>query len=376
MAIKIPQINLPSLPAFKKRDAYAIDIGTSAIKILYLKQTGNSYALLKWTHIPLNDVGTELSPQDRKNIAVTRIAEFIAREKLPTKNVIASVSGNQVIVRYVKFPKLSREELTKTIQFEAEPYIPFDIREVDLSFHVLGDVMEDGQKKMDTILVAAKKEVIQGRLEILNDLNLRPVVIDLDVFALQNAYELNNPAAVDEIVLLINIGASVTNMAIVEKQVSRVVRDVFIAGNSFTKAVQRNLACDMKTADEMKAKYSILVTAEEKEKTLSENQKEALQVSSAVTPVAKELLGEIQRSIDFFVSQNPEKTIQRILLSGGTAQLKNLDKYISNALKVPVEIFNPMKAIAGGEVIPEDMATGFAVAAGMAVRRENDLPKK
>lgn len=376
MAIKIPQINIPGIPAFKKRDAYAIDIGSSSIKILYLKQSGSSYSLLKWGHIPLNDAGTELSPQDRKNIAVTRIAEFIAREKLPTKNVISSVSGNQVIVRYVKFPKLSREELNKTIQFEAEPYIPFDIREVDLSFHILGDIVEDGQKKMDTILVAAKKEVIQSRLEILNDLNLRPVVIDLDVFALQNAFEINNPVASEDIVLMINIGASVTNMAIIEKQVSRVVRDVFISGNSFTKAIQRNLSCDMKTAEEMKAKFSILVTAEEKEKTLSENQKEALQVSSALTPVAKELLGEIQRSIDFFVSQNPEKTIQRIMLSGGSASLKNLDNYINNALKVPVEIFNPLKSIAGGEAIPENLAATFAVAAGLATRRESDMPKK
>jgi len=379
MAIKLPEIKLPDIPLLKNRDSIAIDIGTSSIKIACLKAAGNKYSLIKWGIIPINESGAELSALDRKNIAVARLAEFLAREKILTKNIVSSISGNQVIVRYVRFPKLSREELAKTIQFEAEPYIPFDIREVDLSFHILGDVVDEGQKKMETILVASKKDAVQGKLDIFNELNLRTVVIDLDVFAIQNIYEYSNSNSetpAQETVLIINIGAAVTNMAIMENNVSRVVRDVFISGNSFTKAIQRNLGCDFKAAEELKARYSLLVTAEEKERTLSENQKEALQVSSALTPVAKDFLGEIQRSIDFYISQNPERIINTVLLCGGSSMIKNLDKFLHQELKIPVEIFSPLKYIADSSSVPEAVAPSLAVAVGLAMRRENDIPKK
>jgi len=375
MAPKLPELKLP-LPFLKVKDAFAADLGSTAVKIVHLKQSGAKYTLLKWGIVPYTEAGSEISPQDRKNLTTARLGEFLAKEKIVTKNVATSVSGNQVIVRYVKFPKLSREELNKTIQFEAEPYIPFDIKEVDLSFHILGEVIEEGQKKMETILVAAKKDIIQNRLEILNDLGLRPVVIDLDAFALVNAYEINSDPSVPETVLIINIGATVTNMAIVENQIPRVVRDVFISGISFTKAIQRNMSCDLKTAEELKLRYGLLVTVEEKEKTLAENQKEALQVSTAITPIARDLLTEVHRSIDFYIAQNPDRSISRILLCGGSANLKNLDKYFNQELKTSVEIFNPLQKIEGGQAVPANIACHLAVAVGLATRKENDIPKK
>lgn len=369
-----PLIKLPKLPFLKSKDALAVDIGTYSIKIAQLKSTGNRNALLKWGIIPIIDNSCDISPQERKNIAVSRLAEFLAKEKILTKNIITSVSGNQVIVRYVRFPKLSHDELLKTLRFEAEPYIPFDINEVDLGFHILQDVIEEGQKKMETILVAAKKDVLQSKLEILNELDLRTVVVDLDAFAVQNAYEINNENTTDTIVF-INIGASVSNISIVEQNIPRVVRDIYISGNSFTKAIQRNLSCDFKTAEDLKTRYSILVTAEEKERTLAENQKEALQVSNAVISVLKDLLGEIHRSIDFYISQNPERSIQKIVLSGGSANLKNFDRYLNQELKIPVEIFNPLQQISNSETIPESIAPCLAVAIGLATRRENDIKK-
>ena len=376
MAISLPNIKLPEISFLKSKEAIAVDLGSSSIKVVQLKQTAGKYSLVKWGEIPIFDGAAELSPQDKKSISAARLGEFLAREKILTKNIVGSVSGNQVIVRYVRFPKLSREELNKTIQFEAEPYIPFDIRDVNLGFHIIGEVVEEGQKKMETILVAAKKDVAQTRLDVFDELNLRPVVIDVDVFALQNAYELNCDPAVTETAVLVNIGASVTNLAIVENNIPKVVRDVFISGNSFTKAIQRNLACDMKTAEEMKYKHTLLVTAEEKEKTLSNNQKEAIQFSSAVVPVARDLLSEIHKSIDFYISQNPERTVNKIYITGGSSYLKNLNKYLELELKIPVEIFNPLKNIAGGENVPANLASFLSIAIGLAVRFENDVPKK
>jgi type IV pilus assembly protein PilM len=369
------KIKIPKLPFLKPKEAIAVDIGTSSLKILQLKPQGSKYMLVKWGIIPINEKLLEMQPQERKLNIISRLGEFLAKEKILVKNIITSISGHQVIVRYVNFPKLSREELNKTISFEAEPYIPFDIKEVDLSYHILGDITEEGHKKMESILVAAKKEVILQKLEYFNELNLRLIVVDVDAFALQNAYEVNSDAETAETVMLINIGNTVTNIAISENGKSKVVRDIFISGDSFTKIVQRNLGCDMKKAEELKCNYSLLVTAEEKEKTLAENQKEALQVSQALTSTAKDFLTEIHRSIDFYISQNPDRTINKIFLCGGSANLKNLDRYLAQSLKINVEIFNPMANIIGGEVIPKELTVQFAVACGLAVRSENDVDK-
>jgi type IV pilus assembly protein PilM len=366
-------LKLSKLPFLKPKESIAVDIGTSAIKILHLKSSGSKYSLVKWGLIPINQEGAELAPQEFQTIVAAGLGEFLAKEKILIKNIVTSISGHQVIVRYVNFPKLTHEELAKTILFEAEPYIPFDIREVDLSFHILGDVMEEGHKKMETILVAAKKELVQSRLELFNSLNLRLVIVDIDAFALTNAYLISQGGEENSgTTMLINIGASVTNISIVEKGKSKVVRDIFISGNTFTKVIQRNVACDIKTAENLKQRYGILVTAEEKEKTLAENQKEFLQVSQALSSSAKDLLTEIHRSVDFYVSQNPEQTINKILISGGSANIKNLDRYLSQELKIPVEIFNPLKNIAGGETVPENIALQMAIAAGLAARKEKD----
>jgi len=372
MALKLDTTSMPSLPFLKPKDSFAVDIGASSVKIAYLRPAGNRFTLVKYGVLPIAENSADLAPSDRRSISTTRLGEFLAREKILTKNVVSSVSGNQVIVRYVRFPKLGREELLKTIQFEAEPYIPFDIRDVFLGFHVIGDVVEEGQKKMETILVASKKEVVQAKLDILNDLNLRPIIIDLDAFAIKNAYELSIDPTIPETVMIINIGASTTNICIVENNVPRVVRDIFIAGNAYSKAIQRAVGCDYKTAEELKARYSILVTSEEKERTLAENHKEALQLSNAVTPVTKDLLGEIQRSLDFYISQNTERSVNRVLLCGGGAMLKGLDQYLHTELRIPVEIFNPAAKLVGGELVPDNVACQLATAIGLAARREND----
>jgi len=101
-----------------------------------------------------------------------------------------------------------------------------------------------------------------------------------------------------------------------------------------------------------------------------------MQVSTAITPVARDLVAEIHRSIDFYISQNPDRSINRVLITGGSANLRNLDKYLSQEIKMPVEIFNPLKNVSGGETVPENFATHLSIAVGLGMRRENDIIKK
>lgn len=357
----------------KKRDIVGIDIGTHTIKIVHLKGSSGQWSLVRWGVIPYGeDFPLDTPLIDRRPQAVAALQQYIQTHDLPIKRVATSISGNSVIVRYVKMAKMPPAELSKSIRFEAEPYIPFNIDEVNLGFSILGDVVEEGQAQMETVLVAAKKESVDLRVEMLQESGLQPVIMDIDAFALESAYEALYPPPQMDTVLFMNIGATFTNMSIIERGVSRVVRDVFIAGNTFTKAIQTQFQCDTRTAEQKKIAYGIL------QDDNTANDTEAQQVVEVMMPVARDLLLEVQRSIDFYLSQGNDRVVHKIFICGGTANMKGLDSFLSRELNIPVEIFSPLSLIANAPTdLPDDqrpLLSHTAVAAGLATRREGDSP--
>ncbi len=354
------------------RDLVGIDVGAYAIKIAFLQMESGALTLKAWGHLPLA-VGAEIGPDEKKMAAINALRAFFIEKGIKIKETATSLSGNAVIVRYVKFPRLTKNELQATLATEAEPFIPFDINEVQLGFHILSEIMEDGQKKMETVLVAAKKELITQRLEILQGAGLNPTIIDVDSFALENVHEKGSDATAGAgATLYLNIGHMVTNLSIIENGVTRVVRDVFVSGNTMTKAIMKAFQCDVLKAEELKKTRGIFIDAAEKEKALADGDRDGLGVSQAVGQVARDLVAEVHRSVDFYLSQGPDRSIGRIMLAGGTARLKNLDKHLAQELKVPVSVLNPFSFVKGGENVPEDLAPLFGVAVGLALRQNRD----
>lgn len=364
-------IKVPSLNFLRAKETLGIDLGSTSIKIVQL----DGGRVVRWGYRELDpkEAAPEVSAQDRMSALGHLLNDFLQQDKRSPKVGSISVSGNSVIVRYVKLPKLTHQELEQTIQFEAEPYIPFAIPEVNMSFHILRDTTEDGQPKMETVLVAAKKELIDQRLEVLTAAGIRPIVVDVDAFTLENAYGLSHPAAeVSETALLINIGASVTSMIIMENGLSRVVRDVFIAGNNINKSLQRIFDCSYEEAEKLKRKGQILVTPDEKEATLAQDDQDSLQISNTIVTVLKDLVAEIQRSLDFFLSQNPDRQVNRILLCGGSSNISGIDRYFSQELHMNVEIFDPFANLSGDNLPDPNLRAAFTVAVGLATRKEKD----
>ncbi len=354
------------------RDVIAVDIGSYAVKVVLLKQEGAALALKAWGHLPIG-AKADASPDERKAAIINSLRGFLIEKGLSTREVATSLSGNAVIVRYVKFPRLTKTELQATLATEAEPFIPFDINEVQLGFHILSEIVEDGQKKMETVLVAAKKELVSARLEILQGAGFAPAIMDVDSFALENVHErIRDPKEGPAATLYLNIGHMVTNLSIVENGVTRVVRDVFISGQSMTKAVAKAFQCEPAKADELKKQYGVIVDPAEKEKALADGSREALGVSQAIGQVARDLVGEVHRSVDFYLSQGPDRAIGRIVLSGGTARAKNIDKHLSAELKVPVTVLDPFSFVSGAAAVPEELRPAFGVAVGLALRRNRD----
>ena len=354
------------------RDVVAVDIGSYAIKVVLLKREGAVLRLKAWGHLPIG-AKIDASPEERKVEIVNSLRGFLIEKGVGIREAATSISGNAVIVRYVKFPRLTKTELQTTLATEAEPFIPFDINEVQLGFYILSEIVEDGQKKMETVLVAAKKELVAARVEILQDAGFTPAIMDVDSFALENVHERirdrkEGPAAT----LYLNIGHLVTNLSIVESGVTRVVRDMFISGSTMTKAVAKAFQCEPAKADELRKRYGVIIEPAEKEKALAEGHREALGVSQAIGQIARDLVGEVHRSVDFYLSQGPDRAIARIVLSGGTARATNLDKHLAGELKVPVTVLDPFVCVSGAEAVPDDLRPAFGVAVGLALRRNRD----
>jgi type IV pilus assembly protein PilM len=355
------------------RHILGVDPGSYAVKVVLLSEEGGTATLKAWGYLPLT-AKPDASPEEKKVQTINALRAFLIEKGISIKETATAVSGNSVIVRYVKFPRLTKAELSATLTTEAEPFIPFDINEVQLGFHILSELMEDGMKKMETVLVAAKKDLVGARLEVLQSAGLSPMIIDVDSFAIENVHErLRDRKGETGAALYLNIGHMVTNLSIIENGITRVVRDVFISGNTLTKAIMKGMQVDFAKAEELKKAHGIIVDAAEKEKALAEGQREALGVSQAVTGVIKDLVAEVHRSVDFYLSQGPARSIGRIVLSGGSARLGNLSKHLAVELKVPVAVLEPFAFIKNppGDLAPA-WTPAFGVAVGLALRRNKD----
>ena len=373
---------LPPIPwvGMRTHEVIGIDIGSASIKIVQLKGEPGKYQLTRWAIIYLSNLAeeekqetAELSPKEKKTIATSLLRNYRTSGKNIPKNVVASISGSSVIVRYVKFQKLTRKELSKTIKMEAEPYIPFNVDEVYIGFHPLRDVISEGKSKMETVLVAAKQDSVHQKVEIREGAGFKPVMMDVDAFALEAVYDAAFPTALQETVLIANIGRSQTNFVIVEKGLSLVVKDSLISGNSVNKMIIKNLGVNLETAEKLKMSHSLLVSQQEKENALNTGKRQAIGVSNALATLANDLIAEIKKLIEFYNMRGSDKQISRMIISGGSSNIKNLIPFFSKELNLPVEKLNPFMGIAGAETVPEDYRATLSVAVGLAMRRPGDI---
>ncbi len=356
----------------RTKEIMGLDIGSYSIKVICL--TADSLI-----NVGISEISSEslsgLSAEAKDNLVINTVKRIMLENRISAKNTISSVAGDGVIVRYITLPKMTEKELSATIKFEAEPHVSFDIDQVILDYQILGEKVEEELKKMDVILVAAKKDTINKHLSVLQAAGLNPLAIDVDAFALEGSYEFSHPEDKTGSVALVNIGATFTNVNILENGISRFTRDILIAGNNFTKVIQRDLRVDYKKAEALKReKGAVLVEEETSSVGGGSEDAEAMQVCEAIRGSINELLAELQRSFDYYQAQTHERSIMKVIISGGSAKLKNIDKFLSHELKIPVEVDNPFAKLQIDSQVysPEyikNIAPLFSVVVGLAVRK-------
>ncbi len=341
----------------KGRLALGVDIGSSSIKLVELKEEAGGYRLLRLASYPLPPGAVvERSIMD-STIVVEALRSLLSSQKVRNKRVAVAVAGHSVIVKKVVFPKMTPKELEENLLVEAERYIPFDIKDVNLDYHVVSK----GEEEMEVLLVAAKRDLVEDYISLLREARLEPAVIDVDVFAIQSAFELNYPQEVGDLMALCDIGASIMSINVVKGGESLFTRDISIGGNLYTEELQKELGVSFEEAEGLK-----LGRGTEKV--------EPTKVERIVDRVSHMVSMEIAKSLDFFSATYPEDRIRKLYLTGGTSKVPRLKDIIEERTKIPVEVLNPFNNLVTDtrEFSPEylqEMAPLAAVGVGLALRK-------
>ena len=347
----------------KSKNVVGLDIGSSAIKLVELKEKkGGTYQLLK--------MGVErLSPEaivDGSIMDSSMVVETISRlnsEKgVKNSNYATSLSGHSVIIKKISLPAMSADELAESIQWEAEQYIPFDINDVNLDYVPL--TTPGTGDNIDVILVAVKKEKINDYTSVISQTGKVPVLVDVDAFALQNCYEMNHDVSENRVLALVNIGASVTNVNVLSGTNSLFWRDITFGGNQYTDAIQRELSLSFEQAEELK-----------RGKTVGDHTIQ--QVIPILNSVSEDFAGELRKTLDFFTATSGAERVDEIILAGGGSGVLNLDATLRDKFSIPVSIMDPFRNVSvdEGEFNPEELAEigpSMAIAVGLALRKLGD----
>jgi len=334
--------------------AVGLDVGSAGFKIVELTKQGTQTTLQR-------AVVEELPTTDRKAMAAALKAAF-ERHQIGSRRVNSSLSGPAVVVRYVELPAMTDQELASAIQFEAEKYLPFNPAECVTDSCVIEKL--DHDKRMRVLLAAAKKSLVEERLDLLQEAGLVPQVIDVDAFAIENMYDVNYSLSPGEITALVNIGASVMNVNILKAGTCVFTRDISIGGGRYTEAIQHELGASYEEAE-----------AAKKGDARSRLDREA--VAGALTNVNTEVVSEIANSIDYFRTTNMDGEVSKIVLCGGCAKVKGLADQLSHRLAAQVEVANPFAEIDISNLrldpeVMESLAPLAAVGVGLALRRPGD----
>jgi len=346
-----------------KRDLIGIDVGSSSVKLVQLREAKGIYHLVTLGIVDLPPEAIVDNAIMDSSSVVDAIRSLVESQKIKTKNVATSISGHSVIIRKIQLPLMTEEEMESSIQWEAEQYIPFEISEVNLDFQILGPDSND-PSQMNVTLVAAKKDIVNDYIAVFSECGLTPVVMDIDCFALENAFEAAHGFEPDEVVALVNMGASAMNVNILKGGASVFTRDVQVGGNMFNEEIQKRLGLNSEDAE--KAKLGESVEGVDSDSILE-----------IVATASESLAQEVQRSLDFFSATSADEKVQKIFITGGVAKAVQVKDALAKRLEIAVEVFNPLDQLVvdDKEFDPEyiqSVGPLFTVGVGLAMRRVGD----
>lgn len=344
----------------KGKTSVGLDIGSSYVKVVEVDHSKGepvlkSYAVAK---LPPEAI-VEGEIMDR-SLVIEGIQSCMAKAGVEKKDVVTAVSGRAVIVKKIMMDKMNPDDAREAIFWEAEQHVPFDIDDVCLDFEVLRD--DVGANQMEILLVAAKKDMVETHAGLVKDAGYTPVVIDVDSFAIQNAYETTHGDLGDRVAGLINIGSDVTNINIIQNNIPLFTRDLSVGSNVFIEAIQRELGIGFEEAE---AIVNGTAQPEDDEKC-----------RKIIAGACDELSAGINRSISFLKTAGDAEHLDEVILSGGGARVPGLREILSEKHGVEFKVNDSVGKIQQNDSMDteaaadlERLAPMLTVSLGLALRR-------
>ncbi len=353
---------------FGSKTFVGLDVGSHGIKVVELAPVDHRFRVLHAGTAPTPPGAVKEGVIVEPHSVATAIRQAFTTAGVKPGRVVSAVGGQAVIVRELKLPPMPDADLEKAARFEAERYIPYGVREVNMDLDVMGETTEEGQKKIVVLLVATKRDTVDKHVTALETAGLEPFVLDVDAFAILRALTPVGQAAGDAQVF-VDLGAETTDIVIAEGGHLRLTRNVNIGGDNLTRAVATKLEMEFKTAEQTKEQKGMVLLEGEP----MPDDKMVLTLHDVMLPILGDLATEVRRSLDYFQTRYREAKVSRIAISGGTAQLPNLGRFLSLELGVETTVGDAFaQCEVGAQVLTADarrqMAPAMATAVGLAMR--------
>ncbi len=356
--------------AFFKREneCVGLDIGSYSIKAVEFK----SKRTAEEEAFEIKKIGYELLPRDAivdgSIIDPSAVAETIKlifdENKIANKNIVISISGNSVIIKKISLPVMEKEELAESIIWEAKHNIPYPYEETNVDYVVLRPSHPKDEQNIDVLLVAAKKDKVTNYSNVITQAGRKPEAMEVDVFALQNTVEINYPDIFwDQTIAVINLGANITNVIIIDKGTPQLFRDLSLGGSIISENLSKDLNIGFEDAEKLLKGFTVKDIKPE-------------QFQPALESNIKNIIEEIGKTFSFYeAGESRDSQVELILLCGGFSKSKDLPKYFDERFKLKTEILNPFRNITFDEkkfdpTFIEEMAAHFGVASGLATRKK------
>jgi len=331
---------------------FAIDIGAHSIKVAKLHKIKSGYQLDNYG-VTLTPRGSALNGEILKPSAIAETLVKVLRESgIKDRRVIVAVTGQKVIIREITLPLMDEKELMTGILWEAPKYIPYNIDESIVDAEKVEEFEEKGgNKMMRVLLVATPKNIIYPYMEILKQIRIVPKIVDVISCANIRAFEDYFSTKKEEgkegatVDIILSIGASSAILTLVEKNNLKFARNIAIGGNDITNAISKSLNIPFEEAEKLKRETGIILTPENEEEKKSEIDENTLKTDNIIRKIFNEIFKEVRKSLSYYKTQSQKVKYNKIILSGGSANIRNIDQFLSEKFEMPIIIGDPLQGI-------------------------------
>ena len=337
-------------------DFFALDIGSSAARVVHLRGSGKNKSLVRYGEVLLDAKIAESDAESDQRKLAEIITKLITDTGITTNNAVIGIPSRSLFTKAIDLPNASHADLAKTIKYQADQHIPMSLDEAQLDWGVLGASPAEGDQ-VEVLLASVAKGYAEARLDMLESIGLNVIAVEPDALALTRS--LTSATGIQGATMILDIGARATDLIIAMEGGPRLIRGIPTGGQTFIKAAKQNLNVDEKQAKQFVYKFG-----------LNEAKLEG-QVFKALEGSVGTLIGEVEKSIKFFNTRYPKVPIEKIVVSGGASTLPEFPLYLANKLGVKVEIGNAWQNVSYPNQMYNELiaiSNHFAVAVGLAAR--------